>query len=66
MVFQWESVQQKAYDEIKGQLQKPPILYMPDNKKGFHLLLYYAIGPLMQCSVCFQIALILHLGTCLY
>ena len=25
------------FDEIKRQLQKPPVLYMPDNEMRFHL-----------------------------
>ena len=36
-VFHWESEQQEAFDEINKQLQKPPVLYMPDNKERFHI-----------------------------
>ena len=29
--------QQRAFDKIKGRLQKPPILHLPENKLRFHL-----------------------------
>ena len=35
--FNWGHEQQTAFDEIKSRLQKPPILYLPDNKGRFHL-----------------------------
>ena len=35
--FYWGQEQQKAFEEIKSRLQKPPILHMPDNKRRFHL-----------------------------
>ena len=35
--FIWEQEQQVAFEEIKGRLQKPPILHLPDNKGRFHL-----------------------------
>ena len=38
-VFLWGSEQQEAFDEIKRQLQKPPVLYMFENKVRFHLYL---------------------------
>ena len=37
--FCWGQEQQMALEEIKGRLQKPPILYLPDNKGRFHLYL---------------------------
>ena len=36
-VFQWETEQLNAFAEIKRQLQKTPVLYMPDHKGRFHL-----------------------------
>ena len=35
--FNWGQEQQRAFEEIKGRLQKPPILHLPDNKGRFHL-----------------------------
>ena len=35
--FNWGQEQQTAFKEIKGRLQKPPILHLPDNKGRFHL-----------------------------
>ena len=35
--FQWGQEQQMPFEEIKSRLQKPPILYLPDNKGRFHL-----------------------------
>ena len=35
--FKWGQEQQRAFEEIKGRLQKPPILHLPDNKGKFHL-----------------------------
>ena len=35
--FQWQQEQQTAFEEIKGRLQKPPILHLPDGKGRFHL-----------------------------
>ena len=35
--FKWGQGQQRAFEEIKGRLQKPPILHLPDNKGRFHL-----------------------------
>ena len=29
--------QQIAFDDVKGRLIKPPVLYLPDNKGRFHL-----------------------------
>ena len=33
----WAQEQQAAYEEIKGRLQKPPALHLPDKKGGFQL-----------------------------
>ena len=35
--FVWAEEQQKAFDEIKQRLQKPPILHMPDKVGRFQL-----------------------------
>ena len=35
--FIWGQEQQTAFDEIKCRLQKPPVLYLPDGKRSFHL-----------------------------
>ena len=35
--FKWGQEQQTAFEEIKGRLQKPPILHLSDNKGRFHL-----------------------------
>ena len=35
--FIWEQEQQTAFDEIKSRLQKPPVLYLSDDKGRFHL-----------------------------
>ena len=35
--FNWQQEQQTAFEEIKGRLQKPPILHLPDGKGRFHL-----------------------------
>ena len=35
--FNWGQEQQRAFEEIKSRLQKPPILHLPDNKGRFHL-----------------------------
>ena len=45
--FKWGQEQQRAFEEIKGRLQKPPILHLPGNKGRFHLVLdtsKYATG----------------------
>ena len=36
-VFHWETEQQEAFDEIQKWLQKPPVLYIPDNRGRFNL-----------------------------
>ena len=35
--FIWGQEQQKAFDEIKCRLQKPPVLHLPDGKGRFYL-----------------------------
>ena len=35
--FNWGQEQQTAFEEIKGRLQKPPVLHLPDSKGRFHL-----------------------------
>ena len=35
--FNWGQEQKRAFATIKGRLQKPPILHLPDNKARFHL-----------------------------
>ena len=30
--FTWREEQQKAFDEIKGRLQRPPVLHLPDRQ----------------------------------
>ena len=35
--FHWGQEQQVAFEDIKGRLQRPPILHLPDNKGRFHL-----------------------------
>ena len=50
--FKWQQEQQTVFEEIKGRLQKPPILHLPDGNRRFHLYSYtskYATGsPLYQ------------------
>ena len=36
-LFIWRQEQQTAFDEIKGRLQKPAVLHLPDGKGRFHL-----------------------------
>ena len=35
--FNWGQEQQRAFEEIKSRVQKPPILHLPDTKGRFHL-----------------------------
>ena len=35
--FNWGQEQETAFNEIKGRLQKPPVLHFPDNKGRIHL-----------------------------
>ena len=46
--FVWEEEQQKAFEEIKSRLQKPPVLSMPDRKGRF--LLYSDTSKLATVS----------------
>ena len=48
--FIWGQEQQMAFNEIKGRLQKPPVLYLPDGKGRFHLYSdtsKYAMGSIL-------------------
>ena len=45
--FNWGQEQQTAFNKIKGRLQKPHVLHLPDSKGRFHLYLdtsKYAMG----------------------
>ena len=45
--FIWGQEQQTSFDEIKGRLQKPPVLHLPDSKERLHLFSHtskYATG----------------------
>ena len=35
--FVWGDEEQEAFEEIKGRLQKPPVLHLPDKKGRFQL-----------------------------
>ena len=35
--FLWEEEQQKAFDEIKHRLQRPPVLHLPNRHGQFQL-----------------------------
>ena len=35
--FIWGEEQQKAFEEIKNRLQRPPVLHLPDKQGGFQL-----------------------------
>ena len=35
--FVWGKEQQDTFEEIKGRMQKPPVLHMPDKVGRFHL-----------------------------
>ena len=35
--YKWGQGQQTAFNEIKGRLQKPPVLHLPDSKGRFYL-----------------------------
>ena len=51
--FVWGIEQQKAFDEIKQRLQKPPVLHMPDKIGRFQL--YSDISKYAMGSALFQI-----------
>ena len=47
--FIWGQEQQTAFDEIKGRLQKPPMLHLPDSKGRFQL---YSDTSMMWAVLC--------------
>ena len=51
--FIWGDEQQKAFEEIKSRLQKPPVLSMPDRKDRF--LLYSDTSKLATGSTLYQV-----------
>ena len=51
--FIWEEEQQVAFEEIKGRLQKPPVLNMPDRKGKF--LLYSDTSKHATGSALYQV-----------
>ena len=51
--FIWGEQQQKAFEEIKSRLQKPPVLSMPDRKGRF--LLYSNTSKLATVSALYQV-----------
>ena len=51
--FVWGVEQQRAFEEIKQRLQKPPILHMPDKAGRFQLYSY--TSKYATCSALYQI-----------
>ena len=51
--FLWEEEQQKAFDEIKHRLQRPPVLHLPDRHGQFQL--YSDTSKFAAGSVLYQI-----------
>ena len=51
--FLWEEEQQKAFDEIKRRLQRPPVLHLPDRHGQFQL--YSDTSKFATGSVLYQI-----------
>ena len=51
--FVWGDEQQKAFDEIKSRLLKPPVLSMPDKRGGF--LLYSDTSKYATGSALYQV-----------
>ena len=51
--FIWGKEQQTAFEEIKGRLQKPPVLNMPDRKGRF--LLYSDTSKHATCGALYQV-----------
>ena len=51
--FIWGDEQQKAFEEIKSRLQKPPVLSMPDKKGRF--ILYSDTSKLSTGSALYQV-----------
>ena len=52
-LFVWGEEQQKAFDEIKSRLLKPPVLSMPDRRGRF--LLYLDTSKFATCSALYQV-----------
>ena len=52
-LFVWEDKQQKAFDEIRSRLLKPPVLSMPDKRGRF--LLYSDTSKYATCSALYQV-----------
>ena len=52
--FLWEKEQQKAFDEIKHRLQRPPVLHLPDRHGQFHYIQTLASLPLVVCCTKFK------------
>ena len=51
--FLWEEEQQKAFDEIKCRLQRPPVLHLPDRHRQFQL--YSDTSKFSTVSALYQI-----------
>ena len=51
--FVWGEEQQKAFEEIKGRLQRPPVLYLPERQGRFQL--YSDTSKFATGSVLYQI-----------
>ena len=51
--FIWGEEQQKAFQEIKGRLQRPPHLHLPDRQGRFHL--YSDTSKFVMGSALYQI-----------
>ena len=51
--FLWEKEQQKAFDEIKHRLQRPPVLHLPDRHGRFQL--YSDMSKFATGSALYQI-----------
>ena len=51
--FLWEEEHQKAFDEIKCRLQRPPVLHLPDRHGQFQL--YSDTSKFATGSVLYQI-----------
>ena len=49
--FLWEEEQQKAFDEIKCRLQRPPVLHLPDRHGHFNCIQTLVSLPLVVCTV---------------
>ena len=51
-VFHWGDEQRQAFEEIKRQLQKPLVLYMPDNKGRFQCKLLSLFMSILILAAC--------------